>query len=88
MIDVDISFFQLVFDNYTEAAGPSDTSPAASHSKRTLDDVFLDDSSCADSLQELAELQQQLQSMKRQAMVVMDQSRKSSNREQAALQQA
>jgi hypothetical protein len=30
MIDVDISLFQLVFDNYTELVGPSNTSPAAS----------------------------------------------------------
>jgi hypothetical protein len=78
----------LVFDNYTEAVGPSDTSAAASHSRRTLAVVFLDDSSCADSLQELAELRQELHAMKIQAVIVMDQSRKSSDREQAALQQA
>jgi hypothetical protein len=59
MIDVDISFFQLIFDNYTEVAGPSDASPAASRSTRTPAGVFLDDSSCADSIhQELSELRQ------------------------------
>jgi hypothetical protein len=30
MIDVDISFFQFIFYNYTGAPGPSDASPAAS----------------------------------------------------------
>jgi hypothetical protein len=89
MIDVDISFFQLVFDNYTKAAGPSDTSPAASRSARTPAGVFLDDSSCADSIhQELADLRQQLQAMKKQAVTVMDQSHKSLDHEQDALQQA
>ena len=89
MIDVDISLFQLVSDNYTGAAGPSNTSLATSRSTRAPAGVFVDDSSCADSIhQELAELRQQLQAMKRQAVAVMDQSRKSSDREQAALQQA
>jgi hypothetical protein len=81
-------FFQLVFDNYTTAAGPSDTSPAASHSRRTPADDFVDDSLCANPFQELAELRQQLHSTKRQAVVVMEQSRKSLGSEQAALQQA
>jgi hypothetical protein len=38
--------------------------------------------------QEIADLQQQLQSMKKQTVIVLDQSRKSSDREQAALRQA
>jgi hypothetical protein len=89
MIDVDISFFQLIFYNYTEAAGPSAASPTASRSTRTPADIFLDNSSCADSVQqELAELRQQLQPMKKQVVTVMDQSRKSSEREKAALRQA
>jgi hypothetical protein len=89
MIDVDISFFHFVFDNYYEGGGPSFASPVASHSKRIPGDVFLDDSSCADSIQqELAELRQQLQAMKKQAITVMDQSRKSSEREKMALHQA
>jgi hypothetical protein len=50
MIDVDISFFQLIFDNYTEAAGPCDASPNASRSTRTTANVFLDDCLCADSV--------------------------------------
>jgi uncharacterized protein (UPF0147 family) len=84
-----ILFFQLIFDSYTEAAGPSDASPAASRSTRTPADVFLDDSSCADSIQqELTELRQQLQAMKKQAITIMDQSRKSSKHEKTALRQA
>jgi uncharacterized protein involved in exopolysaccharide biosynthesis len=52
-------------------------------------DVFLDDSSCADSTQpKLAELRRQLQAMKKQAITIMDQSRKSSDRERTALRQA
>jgi hypothetical protein len=88
MIDVDISFFQFVFDNYTAASGHADTSPATSYLRRTHADNFVDNSSCADPLQELADLQQQLQAMKKQAITVMEQSRKSSEREKTALQQA
>jgi hypothetical protein len=89
MIDVDLSFFQLIFDNYTGVAGPSNASPATSHSARALGGIFLDDSSCADSIhQELADLRQHLQAMKKQAVIVMDQSRKSSDHEQAALRKA
>ena len=89
MIDVDISIFQFICDNYTKAAGPSNISPAVSHSARAAGDVFLDDSSCVSSMhQELADLRQQLQAMKKQAITVMDQSRKSSDRERAALRQA
>lgn len=59
MIDVDISFFQLIFYNYTEAAGPSNASPTTSHSARAPSGFFLDDSSCADSIhQELVDLRQ------------------------------
>ena len=75
--------------NYSDTARPSSASPAASHSKRIPGDVFLDDSSCADSIQqELTELRQQLQAMKKQAITVMDQSHKSFEREKTALRQA
>jgi hypothetical protein len=40
MIGVDISFFQLIFDKYTEVAGPFAPSPAASRFTRTSADVF------------------------------------------------
>ncbi|KAK1692138.1 hypothetical protein QYE76_008835 [Lolium multiflorum] len=80
---------ELICDNYTGAAGPSNAPPAVSHSARAPGGVYLDDSSCADSiLEEVADLRQQLQAMKKQAVTVMDQSRKSSDREQAALRQA
>jgi hypothetical protein len=88
MIDVGISFFQLVFDNYTAAAGPSDASPSTSHSRRIHVNDFVGDSSCAELSQELIQLRHQLQSMKRQVVVIMDQSRKSSDRERVAVQQA
>jgi hypothetical protein len=82
-------FFQFICDNYTKAAGPSNTSPTVSHSARAAGDVFLDDSSCVSSMhQELADLRQQLQAMKKQAITIMDQSHKSSDRERAAIRQA
>jgi hypothetical protein len=68
--------FQLIFDNYT-GAGPSNASPATSHSARAPGGVSLDVTSCADSTQqEMAELRQ-LQVIKQQVVIVMDQSRKS-----------
>ena len=83
------SFFQLIFDNYSKTAGPSSASPATSRSKRIADDVLLDDSSSVNLNQlELAELRQQLQAMKKQSLIVMEQSHKSSEREKMALQQA
>jgi hypothetical protein len=76
--------FQLIFYNYPGAAGPSNASPAISHSTRAPGGVSLDDSSYADSIhREMADLRQQLQAMKKQAVTVMDQSCKSSDHEQA-----
>jgi hypothetical protein len=80
--------FQLVFDNYTAAPGFSDALPATSHSRKTSVDDFFEDSSSADPLRELNELRQQLQLIKKQTLVVMEQSRKSSKHEWSALQQA
>jgi hypothetical protein len=80
--------FQLIFDNYS-GAGPSIASPATSHSVRVYVDVSLDVSSCPGPIQqELTEFRQQLQSMKKQTKLSLEQSRKSSDREQAALRQA
>jgi hypothetical protein len=82
-------FLQLVFDNYSKTAGPSSASPATSRSERMSDGVFFNDSSCANSyLLELTKLRQQLRAMKKQSLIVMEQSRKSSEREKIALQQA
>jgi hypothetical protein len=66
MFDCQHFSFQFVFDNYSEAHRPSSASPAASHSKRTPGDVSLNDSPSADFIQqELTELRQQLQAMKK-----------------------
>jgi hypothetical protein len=51
-------FFQLVFDNYTASAKPSDASRAISYSRGVPVDDFATDSSCADLSQELSELRQ------------------------------
>jgi F0F1-type ATP synthase membrane subunit b/b' len=78
----------LVFDNYT-LTHPSDALPTSSCSKKISADVeFIEDSSGMDPAHDLKELRQQLQSMKKQALVIMEQSRKSSEREKVALQQA
>jgi hypothetical protein len=85
VIDVEISSFcQLIFDNYTPAPGPSNISPS-SHTRRTPADA----SPAEDSLpQELNELRHQLQCVKKQSLVLMEKSRKSSEAEKIALQQA
>ena len=80
--------FQLVFDNYTATLRSSDALPASSCLRKTSADDFVEDSSNADPVQDLNELRQQLQSMKKQALVIMEQSQKSSEREKIALQQA
>jgi hypothetical protein len=70
--------FHLVFDNYTETPRPSDALPASSYSKKTSVDDFTEDSSNASLSQELNDLRQQLQSMKKQAIMIMDRFCKSS----------
>jgi hypothetical protein len=82
-------YFQLVLDNYTSTPRPFDAFPASSYSKKTpIDDELIEDSLSKGSAQDLEELRQQLQSMKKQALIIMEQSRKSSERENVALQQA
>jgi hypothetical protein len=79
--------FQLIFDNYNVV--PSSTAlPAASYSKNSFTDEFVGGSSSAAQNEDLNELRQQLQSMKKQALVIMEQSQKSSEREKVALHQA
>jgi hypothetical protein len=81
--------FQLVFDNYTPTPRSSDALSASSYSKKMLaDDEFIVDSSTMGPAHDLEELRQQLQSMKKQALVIMEQSRRSSEREKIARQQA
>ncbi|KAK1601099.1 hypothetical protein QYE76_018951 [Lolium multiflorum] len=75
----------LVFDNYTPSSAPSNVSPSSSRSRRTLADA----TPVEDSLpRELDELRQQLQYAKKQTLVMMEKSRKSSEAEKIALQQA
>jgi tRNA U34 5-carboxymethylaminomethyl modifying GTPase MnmE/TrmE len=78
----------LVFDNYTVVPRSSDALPAASYSRKIPIVEFTACSSSAKQNKDLNELRQQLQSMKKQALVIMEQCRKSSEREKLALQQA
>jgi hypothetical protein len=79
----------LIFDNYTSTPRPSDAFPASSCLKKTpAADELIEDSSSKGSAQDLEELRQQLQSMKKQVLMTMEQSRKSLEREKIALQQA
>jgi hypothetical protein len=80
--------FQLVFDNYTATPRPSDALPASSYLKKASTDDFTEDSSDANLSQELNDLWQQLQSIKKQSIMIMDRFRKSSEREKVALQEA
>ncbi|KAK1629204.1 hypothetical protein QYE76_003519 [Lolium multiflorum] len=79
---------ELVFDNYTATPRPSDALHASSYSKKASVDDFTEDSSNANLSQELNDLRQQLQSAKKQSIMIMDRFRKSSEREKAALQEA
>ncbi|KAK1628001.1 hypothetical protein QYE76_002316 [Lolium multiflorum] len=78
---------KLIFDNYTSIPGPSEVFPS-SLSKKSSVPVNLDDSSSMDLTEELKELRVQLQSVKKQSLMLMEQSRESSQREKIALQQA
>jgi hypothetical protein len=85
LFDVVLSKFQLIFDNYTPSAAPSNISPSSSRSRG----AFAGTAPVEDTLsQELDELRQQLQYAKKQTLVMMQQSRKSSEAEKVALQQA
>jgi hypothetical protein len=82
-------FFQLVFDNYSKVAGPSSDTPATSYSDRAPVETCVVDNSHVHSMEEeLEDLQRQLRDLKKQSLIVMEQSRKSSDREKAALRQA
>ena len=81
--------FQLTFDNYTPTPRPSDVFPTSSRSKKTpINSELGEDSSSKGSAQDLEELRQQLQYVKKQTLVMMEQSRKASEKEKVALQQA
>ena len=78
---------QLIFVNYT-VVPPSAALPATSYSKRSSADKFIWGSSSAAQNEDLDELRQQLQSMKKQSLVIMEQSRRLSENEKLAVQQA
>jgi hypothetical protein len=65
-----------VFDNYTAAPHPSDALPASSYSKKASVDEFTEDSSNANLSQELTDLRQQLQWIKKQSLMIMERFRK------------
>ncbi|KAK1647149.1 hypothetical protein QYE76_064954 [Lolium multiflorum] len=75
---------KLIFDNYTPIPTPSNASPS-SRAERTVTDTAPVDDTLS---QELNDLRQQLQYAKKQTLVMMEQSRKSSEAEKVALQQA
>jgi hypothetical protein len=78
----------LIFDNYTVMPQSSDALPAASCLKRSSAVGVIGGSSSAAQNEDLDDLRQELQLMKKQALVIMEQSRRSSEREKLAVQQA
>ena len=85
LFDVVLFKFQLIFDNYTPSSAPSNVSPSSSRARKAFGDTAPVDDTLS---QELDELRQQLQYAKKQTLVMMEQSRKSSEAEKIALQQA
>ncbi|KAK1604858.1 hypothetical protein QYE76_028531 [Lolium multiflorum] len=82
-----IDWMKLIFDNYSSIPGPPEVFPS-SLSKKSSVPVNLDDSSSMDLIEELKELRVQLQSVKKQSLILMEQSRESSEKEKIALQKA
>ncbi|KAK1628276.1 hypothetical protein QYE76_002591 [Lolium multiflorum] len=78
---------KLIFDNYSPIPDPPEVFPS-SLAKKSSVPVNLDDSSSVDLTEELKELRVQLQSVKKQSLILMEQSRESSEKEKIALQQA
>ncbi|KAK1664679.1 hypothetical protein QYE76_052838 [Lolium multiflorum] len=79
---------KLIFDNYSSIPGPSEVFPSSLSKKSSIPVNLVDDSSSKDLTEELKELRVQLQSVKKQSLMLMEQSRGSSQREKIALQQA
>ncbi|KAK1646956.1 hypothetical protein QYE76_064761 [Lolium multiflorum] len=82
-----IDWMKLIFDNYSPIPDPPEVFPS-SLAKKSSVPVNLDDSSSVDLTEELKELRVQLQSVKKQSLILMEQSRESSEKEKIALQQA
>ncbi|KAK1607512.1 hypothetical protein QYE76_031185 [Lolium multiflorum] len=82
-----LSFLELIFDNYSPIPDPPEVFPS-SLSKKSSVPVNFDDSSSMGLIEELKELRVQLQSVKKQSLILMEQSRESSEKEKIALQRA
>ncbi|KAK1647346.1 hypothetical protein QYE76_065151 [Lolium multiflorum] len=82
-----IDWMKLIFDNYSSIPDPPEVFPS-SLAKKSSVPVNLDDSSSMDLIEELKELRVQLQSVKKQSLILMEQSRESSEKEKIALQRA
>ncbi|KAK1603301.1 hypothetical protein QYE76_007661 [Lolium multiflorum] len=82
-----VDWMKLIFDNYSPIPDPPEVFPS-SLAKKSSVPVNLDDSSSVDLTEELKELRVQLQSVKKQSLILMEQSRESSEKEKIALQQA
>ncbi|KAK1611346.1 hypothetical protein QYE76_035019 [Lolium multiflorum] len=79
---------ELIFDNYTSIPGPSEVFPSPPLEKTSVAVNFVEESVSKTLAEDLKELQQQLQYVKKQSLMLMEQSRKSSEKEKVALQQA
>jgi hypothetical protein len=77
----------LTFHNYTVVPPPT-VLPSVPCSKKSSADEFIKNSLNTAHTEDLNELRQQLQLMKKQALLLMEQSRKSSEKEKLAIQQA
>nr|XP_051196797.1 uncharacterized protein LOC127310137 [Lolium perenne] len=82
------SMDDLVFDNYTVVPRSSDALPTTSCSRKPSVVELTGGSSSDTQNEDLNELRQQLQSMNKQTLMIMEQCRKSSEREKLDLQQA
>ena len=86
-IDVELFSVQLIFDNYTTGPHSSTTMPAASYPKRFSTADYTGGLSSAAQNEDLDELREELQAKKKQILVIMEQSRRSSDNEKRAIQQ-
>ena len=87
-IDIELFSLQLIFDNYTTGPHSSAALPAASCPKRFSAVEYIGGLSSAAQNEDLDELRKELQAKKKQILVIMEQSRKSSENEKRAVQQA
>ena len=88
VIDIELFSLQLIFDNYTTGPHSSAAMPAASYPKRFSTVEYTGGLSSAAQNEDLDELREELQSKKKQILVIMEQSRRSSDNEKRAIQQA